>query len=129
MKKIIALAGAFALAACGGAETEEPMEADAPEEATEAAPTAEMAGTYSRTDEEGVVRSTTMNEDGTWSSTEDGEPSGSGTWTTDTENGTCFTDADSEEEARCFITGELAEDGTMEVTNPDGETYTVTKAE
>ena len=127
MRKLVLITGVFALAACAG-EAEAPAEEAVEEVAVEEA-TVDMSGTYERTDEEGVARSTTMNADGTWVSYADGEQNGEGTWTADAENGTCFTDAEPEEgaEPACFTTGDIAEDGTMEVTNPDGETYTVTK--
>lgn len=134
MRKLVIVAGAFALAACAS-EAEAPVEEEeAVEEMAEATSTVEMGGTYSRTNDDGVEVSTTLNDDGTYTAYENGEEVGGGTWTADAENGTCFvqTSGEMEEgdgEPRCFITGEVQADGTMEVTNPEGDTYTVNKVE
>ena len=115
MKKIIAVAGALALAACGG-NAEEPVEAEA--EVEETAVAASPAGTYTSTTEDGAEVAVSLNDDGTYSVTENGEEVDAGTWE-DGEEGTCLT---AEGEApSCFDIAPGAEEGMFDVTGPDGE--------
>lgn len=123
MKKLVALAGAFALAACGGNDAEETAVAEP--EPVEAVDTASSAGTYAGTDENGVAWTSTLNADGTFEDTENGEVVRTGTWE-DNDRGTCFITEGDDVEA-CFTMGEVQGDGTVEVTGPEGETFTMTK--
>ena len=129
MKKIIAVAGVFALAACGGNEVDEPAEAEIAEPVVEATDT--TAGTYEGTDAEGVAFSMTFNEDGTFTDSSAGEVVRTGTWTHDDVNGTCIVEEGLLEEAEpmCFEISEAAEDGTVTVTNADGESMTMSKTD
>lgn len=126
MKKIIALAGAFALAACGGGDTE--VEEGEDEVAEMGVP--ESTGTYVGTNEDGAEWTRVLAEDGTYTDTIDGETVETGTWE-DTIRGTCLTADAAEGEAAegemCYNIGQPAEDGTVDVTGPDGETMSMTK--
>lgn len=131
MKKIIAFAAAPALvmtaAACGGNEVDDPAEADiAKVDAGAADHTAQVAGTYSGNTEDGGTWTSVLNEDGTFEDTENGEVVRTGSWTHDPVEGTCFTTT-GDTEAQCFMMGEPAADGTVEVTGPDGSTFTMNK--
>ncbi|RJY08585.1 hypothetical protein [Aurantiacibacter aquimixticola] len=125
MKTLIALAGAFALAACGGSEPEEPIGPDIAE-----APVAEAelqyAGVYEGEDENGVPWRTELNEDGTFTDMEGGEVIRTGTWSEEDIRGTCFVEEGVEGED-CYQMGEVQEDGTVEVTGPDGASFTMNK--
>lgn len=127
MKKIIAVAGAIALAACGSGEAE--VE-EVVEEVEEPAVSA-VAGTYTGTTEDGTEWTSVLNPDGTYQDTVGDEVVESGTWT-DGDGQTCFTEttAEGEEpaEASCFTVGEVGEDGSVEITDAEGETMTITKA-
>ena len=125
MKKIIALAGAFALAACGGADTEAEPAADTAAATGPVLP-ASSAGTYVGVDTDGAEVITTLNADGTFADTKGEEILRAGTWE-DNIRGTCFTETDVEGE-QCYTMGTVGEDGTVEVTGPDGVTTIMTKA-
>lgn len=123
MKKIVAIAGIFALAACGGEETET---ADLETEEEVATMTAsDPSGTYSMTSEEGEEVTWVLNEDGTYEQMAGGEVIQSGTWE-ETIRGTCLT-AEGGEGEQCYNFGQPGPDGTVEVTGPDGETVMMTK--
>lgn len=127
MRKIIALAGVFALAACGGGEEAEVVEGE--EEVAETV-IPQSTGTYVGTNEEGEEWTRVLAEDGTYTDTVGGETVETGTWE-DTIRGTCLTADTAEGEAAegemCYNIGQPAEDGTVEVTGPDGQTITMTK--
>ncbi len=129
MKKIVAFAGASALAlslaACGGSDVDEPTEAEIDTADTVIPETS--AGTYTGTTEDGTEWSSTLNADGTFEDYEGGELVRTGTWE-DNIRGTCFVN-DGEEGEECYNIGEVQADGTIEVTGPDGETFTMTKAD
>ena len=122
MKKIIAVAGALALAACGGSEVDEPAEADMgddPVVTTAEAPTMGSAGTYSMQD--GVVMTDlTLGADGTYTMSDGTSVTESGTWT-DGPNGPCLT-AEGAEEA-CFTRTSNA-DGGVTMTDANGQSTT-----
>lgn len=131
MKKIIAatLAPALALglAGCGDSEVDEPAEAEiATPDAGMNDGAAQVAGTYSGNTEDGGTWTSTLNADGTFQDTENGEVVRTGSWTYDPVEGTCFTTT-GDTEAQCFMMGEPAADGTVEVTGPDGSTFTMNK--
>lgn len=124
MKKIIAIAAAFTMAACGGNEAEAPVEAE-----VETAPTlavSEYAGTYSGTSEDGSSWASTLAADGTFEDTQDGEVVRVGTWT-DGADGLCF-NVEGETAPECYEMGEIQADGTVESTGPDGETFIMNKS-
>lgn len=121
MKKIIAFASAsalaFTLAACGGSDTDDPVEAEI-EELDEVIPSG-SAGTYSFTDEEGVVVAVSLAEDGTYAITEGGETVESGTWE-DNIRGTCLT-AEGQSE-NCWNIQPSETEGMVDITNGEGVT-------
>ncbi len=120
MKKIVAVAGAFVLAACGGSEVDEPMEAEIPEEPMVAAGGTTMAGsvgTYAM--EDGLVQTElSLAADGSYTMSDNGTVVETGTWT-DGASGPCLT-AEGAEEA-CFTRAEAA-DGSVTMTDAAGET-------
>lgn len=126
MKKIIAVAGLFALAACGGSEAEGDAAAGEDATAVEEAGFPSAAGTYTMTAEDGTVTTWALSEDGSFTETVGADVTTEGTWS-DEIRGTCLVAAGSEGEA-CYniVSGE---DGTTEVTGPDGETMTMMKGE
>jgi len=125
MKKLITLASIAALAACSQAETEAPVV----EETVAAVPAADTVtpGTYNVAWEDGTTSVFTLNEDGTYSATRDGE----------TEEGTsamvdgkiCFTPSAEGAETDCWTNSEVAADGSFTSVSDDGQTVTLTVAE
>jgi len=126
MKKLIAIAAALTLAACGGGD-------DAADAGSDSAPAASSAsdmpadstGTYVGTGADGEEVTTTLNADGTFQDTVGGEVIRSGTWE-DAMRGTCFVEEGVEGEM-CYNMGAPGPDGTVEVTGPDGVTTTMRK--
>ena len=132
MKKIIALAGAFALAACGGNDVEEPVDTTTADDTVamddSAMPAGAMqyAGTYEGSAEDGTPWSITLDDDGTYSQTEGENVTGEGSWTWSEAAGLCL--ATEGEAARdCFDMGDVQSDGTVEFTDTTGETMTMNK--
>ncbi|APE28846.1 hypothetical protein [Aurantiacibacter gangjinensis] len=117
MKKLIAIAGAMALAACGG-DAEEPAETGADETAVAPMNDATAPGTYTSTTEDGQEVVVTLANDGTYTVTEGGEQMDAGTWE-DTENGTCLTAPGAE--PTCFDITPGSENGMYDITGPDGQ--------
>ena len=125
MKRLIAVAGMAALAACSQPATEEAEEAAPMEEA--AAPATGGPGTFEVTYADGSVGTLVSAEDGTFTFTL-GEETGTGT-VTETDGKICF-DPDAEDmETNCWTTGEVAEDGSWSSTSDDGEVVTVRRVE
>lgn len=131
MKKLIAVAGALVLAACGGGD-------DAAVDATEDAPAAEAAptatdsplvGTYGGTTEGGDPWTSTINADGTYEDTVAGEVTETGTWT-HVDDEICFEQAVMEGETAdvtCMALLDVSEDGTLHLRDPDGNEMNVPK--
>ncbi len=127
MKRIAILAATGLLAACGEPATEEAVVAE--EQVVEAEPALVHAGSYEGTNAEGEAWSSVLASDGTYQDMMGGEVTESGTWTEAGER-VCFTPIEGEAVADgeyCYTAGEMAPDGTMDVTNEVGETMTVTK--
>ena len=131
MKKLIVIAGALALAACGN-DAETPAEADTTAAETGATTNTAAfdeygsAGTYGGTTEDGTSWSSVLNEDGTFEDTEAGETIRTGTWSDDPVKGTCFV-PEGETAEECYQMGDVGEDGTVVVTGPDGAEFTMQK--
>ena len=123
MKKIIAIASApvlaLSLAACGGS-ADEADENESLDEAVEEVAAASNAGTYTSTSEDGAEIVVSLDAEGGYSITSNGEAVESGSWE-ENDNGTCMT-AEGGDGEDCFsiVPGEDA--GMMDVTGPDGET-------
>ena len=128
MKKLIVIASALALSACGGSEAEAPTEAeDTPMvENTVAFDQYGSAGTYGGTSEDGTPWSSQLNADGTFEDTENGEVIRTGTWTDNEAGQTCFI-PEGETAQECYQMGDVQDDGTVQVTGPDGTTFTMNK--
>lgn len=119
MKKIIAVAAAFALAACGG-NAEEAETADAPEEVDVDLPeigTMSAAGTYTEMDTVSEATIVDMNGDGTYTVMAGGAQTESGAWEQNDE-GVCMTPEGGDE--LCFTMSEGEEEGVRTITQPDG---------
>lgn len=124
MKKLIAFAGIALLAACSQAETEAPAV-----EETVAAPVVGSVtpGTYNVAWEDGTTSVFTLNDDGSYAATRNGE----------NEEGTsaivdgkiCFTPAAEGAETNCWTNSEVGADGSFTSVSDDGETVTLTVAE
>ena len=130
MRKLIALAGIAALAACQQAEA--PAE-EAMEEVAEA-PTGidggPLAGTYNTVGADGAAATWTLAEDGTFTLAADGADPVSGTYTnTPGDEGATFcADPEGDEAGEtCFAISVPAEDGSWTATDPDGNVLTVTR--
>ncbi len=127
MKKIIVMASALALGACSAADTGAD---EVVEEEVVVAEVSPVAGTYAGSGEDGESWTSTLAPDGTYEDTINGEVTETGTWT-ETAGLTCFVvdvaEGEVAEEAECFTVGEVAEDGTVVVTNAAGEQSTLTK--
>lgn len=115
---------ASALVACGGTDTDAPVEAEIADEASAGASTA-VAGTYTGTDAAGLAWTSTLKPDGTFEDSTGGTVTHTGTWTHDEARGTCFTVAGSPEQ--CFRIGTPAADGTVTVTDPQGRQMAMTR--
>lgn len=131
MKKFAVIAGALALAACGGGN--DAAEGDAAPVDTAAVATTDVAnagGTYTGTAEDGATWTAELNADGTYKFTQGGETTQFGKWE-DNIRGTCLTedtgDAAAPASEMCYAFGVPAADGAVTVTGPDGESFTMTK--
>ncbi|MDE1466606.1 hypothetical protein [Aurantiacibacter sp. D1-12] len=129
MRKIVSVCAVLALVACA-----QPAEDEATDEIADEAmaeETASIAGTYEGTTDEGEEWTGIINEDGTTEIVMGGEVVDSGTWRTDEAGATCFTmqPQEGEEEAteNCYTFSEPGEDGSVVVTNAEGEENTMMK--
>ncbi|MFB0611544.1 hypothetical protein [Aurantiacibacter poecillastricola] len=118
MKKIIAVAAALSLAACGGNADEAGEEVAEDSAAAEVIPST-SAGTYTSTTEDGTEVAVMLNADGTYAVTQGGEQVESGTWE-DNIRGTCLT-AEGGDGEDCWNI-QPGEAGMMDVTDSTGET-------
>ena len=125
MKKLIAIAGFAALAACSQGEAPAEQETVA---ATEEAPAEDsMAGTYDVTASDGSVSTTTIDADGNYVTTSaDGTETERGTMV-QTNGQSCFNSAEEGSAPDCWTDGEPAADGSWVATSDAGETVTVMK--
>ncbi|HSG55760.1 MAG TPA: hypothetical protein VLA45_09905 [Paracoccaceae bacterium] len=123
MKTIIALAGAFALAACSGGEA-----ADTTDDTTAAAaPSADspLIGVYGGTDMEGGTWTSAMNGDGTYEDRQGGEVTETGTWTHEGDQ-VCFVPADgAAADLTCLTLINVNDDGSLLMSDADGNETTV----
>lgn len=126
MKQIIAVAALFALAACGGSDAGEEG-AVAEDEAGNPAIPATSAGTYVGTDGAGGEVTFVLNADGTFEHREGGEVARTGTWE-DNIRGTCFIEEGVEFD-QCYNIVPVGDDGTVDVTGPDGVTMSMTRTD
>lgn len=133
MRKILLVAGVFALAGC---EAESDV-ADADAEATteEVAEVDPAVGSYRWTDDDGTEVTGHLLADGTAYTEANGERQDPVRWARNEEGQVCIhweggVDDDGEAYeagSDCMTFGEVAEDGTLEITNADGSVDTVVK--
>ena len=129
MKKLIILAGASALAACGGGSDEVAVDnslaIDNGAMMADEGGTTSYVGTHTVYDAEGNMLGTTVaNADGTCTDTNADGSTGGGTWEVNDAGQLCF-DADGDEEAAtCWTKGDTV-DGRDAWSNPAGETVYV----
>lgn len=129
MKKLLATAAIFALAACGGKADEQVADDQVIPTTQSTFAAATEAGTYTGTDEAGQPWTSTLNADGTFEDRADGKVIRTGTWE-NTAEGTCFTDEAALGEAaepQCYQMGVPDSNGTLVVTGPDGATFQMKK--
>ncbi|USA38304.1 hypothetical protein [Pelagerythrobacter marinus] len=132
MRNIVLTAAVAALCACSGQGDETP--ADAPAADTAAAPAAgsgtaalasdDAAGDYEVTWADGTVTTTTINADGTYVDTMDGEETARGSWVV-RDDRNCLTPEGGAE--LCWTDSPPAEDGSWTATAEDGTTVTVAR--
>ncbi len=129
MKTIIALAGAFALAACSGGEAADTTD----DTAAAAAPSADspLIGVYGGTDMDGGTWSSAMNADGTYEDRQGGEVTETGTWTHEGDQ-VCFAPAAAEgaaADSTCLTLINVNDDGSLLMSDPEGNETTVPRLE
>ena len=124
MKKLIGLASVLVLAACSQAEAPAAEDTTADTESVEAAVVAGGSGVYEVATEDGRMAQTIMLDDGTYTDKDpDGNVVETGTYTT-ADSKTCF-DPEGDEEAYCYINGEIGPDGSFSTTR-EGEEESIT---
>jgi len=126
MKKMIALASIAVLAACSQAETEAPA-VEETVAAVESAASEVTPGTYNVAWDDGTTSVFTLNEDGSYASTRDGE-SEEGT-SAIVDGKICFSPSVEGAETDCWSNSEVAADGSFTSVSDDGQTVTLTVAE
>lgn len=127
MKKLVALAGALALAACGS--TDDSTAAEAPTEVTATTPAADdpLVGNFGGTTSDGKAWTSAMNADGTYQDTLDGEVAETGTWTHEDDQ-VCFTpaaEAGSAATGTCLTLLNVNDDGSLVMADAEGTETTV----
>ena len=130
MKRIIALAGAFALAACGGGDdaaetTDDTVAAAAP------SPDSPLIGVYGGTDMDGGTWSSAMNADGSYEDRQGGEVTEVGTWTHEGDQ-VCFAPTVAEGAASdptCLTLINVNDDGSLLMSDAEGNETTVPRLE
>ena len=122
MRLLIVAAGSLALVACAS----EPATEEDPTVADTISIAVEGAGTFDYAAEDGSVSGqVVMNEDGTFTDTEDNGTVRTGTWSADGGR-TCFTESTEGATEVCWTDSEPAEDGTFTSTSPEGLVVKVT---
>lgn len=125
MKRVVVLAGALTLAACGSGtnngETAAPASSAAPAQVP-----AELVGTYGADGADGRPWTTTMRADGTYRNTVDGDLTESGTWDK-TGDAICFTAtpiAGADPVRTCQTLVKINDDGSLVVRDEGGQETT-----
>lgn len=125
MKKLLAVAGALALAACGGADD---AAVDTGDQTAEAAPASTsiagspLVGTYGGSDDQGGSWTSTINADGTYEDTVGGEVTDTGRWTHEGDQ-ICFDKDVMEGESpdqTCLTLVNINDDGSLLMRDSDG---------
>ena len=124
MTRLLACIAALSLAACGGPDMGDAEQTTTPAPSMARMTPDDLAGTYRSTTEDGLEALSILDPDGTYRDTIAGETTETGTWTGD-DRQVCFTsDAGSGASPGtpvCFNLGAVADDGTVVITNSDGE--------
>lgn len=127
MKRLVVLAGAFALAGCGSGSVPDDSASAAPvPSATPAQVPAELVGTYGGDGSDGRAWTTTLAADGTYRNTVAGELTESGSWNKSGEQ-ICFTPvpaAGEEATPTCQTLLTVNDDGSLVVRDQDGQETT-----
>jgi len=132
MKNLVLIAAAIALSACSQKADETPAPTGTDDAAAAPAATArtsalaraDAAGAYTVTWTDGTVTTTTINADGTYVDTMDGEETAHGIWAVK-EGQSCLTPEGGAEV--CWTDGAPGADGSWTATAGDGTTVTVVK--
>lgn len=125
MKKLILMVGTVALAACSQAETEAPV-VEETVAAVEAAPGSVTPGSYDVSWEDGTKSLFTLNADGSYTSTLDGETVEGKSAAIDGK--VCFTASTEGAETECWTNGEVAADGSFSSVSDSGQKVSLTVA-
>ena len=130
MRKLAFVIVPLVLAGCSSepaevAPVEEPATVEAEVEGMVTA-NGSQPGTYEATTADGIMNTSVLNADGTYTDTAaDGTVQAEGTWAV-TEGKTCFSPTTEGAEGRCFTESDVAEDGSFTATPDEGEPVTVT---
>lgn len=128
MRKLILVASVLALAGCEAEADVADANADAAavEEVAEVDP---AVGTYSWTEDDGTEVTGHLEADGTAYMTVDGERTNPASWARSEDGQICMegVDEEGEEWSDCMTFGEVAADGTVEITDSEGNVDTVVK--
>jgi hypothetical protein len=127
MKTLIALAGAFALTACGSSDDSTAAELPSQIAATPAAADDPLVGHFGGTTADGKAWTSAMNVDGTYSETLEGEPSENGSWT-HVGDQVCFTptaEAGTTATDTCLTLLNVNDDGSLLMADSEGTETTV----
>lgn len=122
MRITIALAGALALAACGGDEA-----AETPEVAETASTSVNPAdvGLFEVSAMDGETIMHRRSADGTFIDIYDGEEVGQGVWRRNEAGAMCFGQNEGDEEEACWVESEPGDDGSWVAMASSGDTVTV----
>jgi len=131
MKKLVVLAGALVLAACGSNEAEvaetEIASGEAAEAGGDAGDVSPLVGSYGGESEDGQAWVSSLNADGTYQDVVGGEVSETGTWTHE-DSQLCFNPNVEEgtvSEQTCLTLVNVNEDGSLLMSDAEGNEMTV----
>jgi len=132
MKKLVLIAAVAALSACNQNKAEPaaaPSEAAATPAAAVTHTMADRAGTWTYDDQKGITGTSVMTVDGTYTDTDKGGKSETGTWKIDASDKVCFDPKgdDPKNPTRCYAIGEPGPDGTTDATDDQGNVVKVKK--
>lgn len=130
MQRLLLLAGALALAGCNDAAETEAVEGDDMAMAEPVAEIDPVVGAYSWTEDDGSEVVGHLEADGSAWMEVDGERVDDSTWARNESGQVCISwegDEENEPGTECMTFGEVGPDGTLQITDAQGEVDTVTK--